>query len=158
MRHRQPSRVGGMEILPLSVLFFFCRAKYRSLSVHSSYQSCLRAPTLCLRGDHVVPDLRSVFVLFTLRLLSLPPVADSNARPPRVKFPWRGRDAEQTARASDFAPSYLGLERLTKTNSSGLMIKRGVGDQCSGLRLAHRERKRSHPSSSNSREQLLQVE
>lgn len=58
---------------------FFCRAKYHSLQF-TTYISCVCVHPLCLRGDHMVPDLRSVFVLFTLWLLLPPP-------PPRCRQP-----------------------------------------------------------------------
>lgn len=77
--------------------------------------------------------------------------------PPRVKsFLGAVGDAEQTARASDFASSYLGLERLTKTNSSGLMI-RGVSGTRAAACIKQIERKASPPSSSSNQEQPLRV-
>lgn len=121
-----------------------------------SYQLCLGAPTVCKGRSH---GSRVVVYVCAPHSLTHPPPhptprSESTACPPRVKFPWRGRDAEPTARVSDFASSYLGLERLTKANSSGLMIREELGT-CAAACIKHTERKPSRRSSSSSQEQLF---
>lgn len=100
----------------------------------STFISCVGC-THCVRGKITWFQIWGLCLCASLSDL-FAPCSESTAWPQRVKFPWRGRDAEQTA--SDFAPSYLGLERLTKTNSSGLMIRGETGTYAAAC-IKHRE-------------------
>lgn len=132
-----------MEVLHFVIAFFGKRnITAFSLQLVSVVSGC----THCVFEGRSHGYRFEVYVCTLHSLTSPPPGAESTARPPRVKLPWRGWDAEQTARASDFASSYLGLERLTKTNSSGLMI-RGESRTCAAacIQLTDRENRITLP-------------
>lgn len=147
-----------MEILPLTVLFFV----ERNITAFSS--QLISVVSACTRSVFEGRPHGSRFEVCVCALHSLaspaplPPVQTASLGPRESNFPGAvGMLSRRPGPLISFAPSYLGLERLTKTNSSEVNDQRGIGDWCSSLRLTHRERRRSHPSSSNSREQLLQV-
>lgn len=107
-------------------------------SVCNLYQLCLCAPTVCLRGDHMVPDLRSMFVRFTLWLL-LPLV--QKAPLGRRESNFLGAVGMLSRRhGPPISPLLIWDSNASpKTNSSGLMI-RGESGTCAAACLQHTER------------------